>query len=241
MAASDVIDLRRNGRRFFLLTALVFPLVMLAGFGRTYYLKGLFDSPPVPSMLVHVHGLLMAAWIVLFVVQVGLVSASRVTTHRRLGMFGVGLGAVMIPVGILTAVAAAKYGSAATPPNIPPLTFLVVPVFDMLMFAGLFGAAVYYRRQPANHKRLILLTTLNFFPPAIARLPLAFIAAAGPLAFFGIPDLLAMACVGVDARKNGKVNVAFLVGTILFIASHPVRLLLGGTAVWLRFAGWLAG
>jgi hypothetical protein len=108
----------------------------------------------------------------------------------------------------------------------------------MAVFTVLFGAALHYRRRPAEHKRLILLTVLNFFPPAIGRLPLAFIAAAGPLAFFGIPDLLAIVFVIVDARRNGKVNKIFLWGAILLIASHPLRLLLGSSGIWMRFATW---
>lgn len=239
MAVSELIDRRQWERRVFLVVALLFPLVVVAGFARTYYLKGLFDLPPVPSALVHLHGLLMTAWIVLFVTQVWLISSRRVKTHQQLGIAGVGLGALIIPVGLFTAVAAAKFGSRSTPPDIPPLVFMVVPFVDMLIFAILLGAAVYYRKRPAHHKRLILLTTLNFLPPAIARLPVAAIAAAGPLAFFGIPDLLAIIFVIGDTWKHGKLNKVFLSGAILLIASHPLRIMLGGTQLWLRFATWL--
>ena len=51
--------------------AAVFALVVLAGFARTYYLKVLFGTPPLPSTLVHVHGLVMTSWVILFAVQVG--------------------------------------------------------------------------------------------------------------------------------------------------------------------------
>lgn len=239
MAVTAIIERRQSERRFFFLVAVLFPLIVLAGFGRTYYLKGLFDSPPVASTLVHLHGLLMTAWIVLFITQVWLISSRRVKLHQQLGIGGALLGVLMIPVGLVTAVAAAKYGSASTPPGIPPLVFMVVPFADMLMFAICFGGALYYRRRPAEHKRLILLTILNFLPPAIGRLPVGFIAAAGPLAFFGIPDLLAIILLIVDTRKNGKLNRVFLAGTVLLIASHPLRIMLGGTALWLRFATWL--
>jgi hypothetical protein len=68
------LDRRLFDRRLFLATAILFPLIVLVGFGRTYYLKGLFDTPPLPSGLVHLHGLVMTAWVVLFVVQVRFVS-----------------------------------------------------------------------------------------------------------------------------------------------------------------------
>jgi hypothetical protein len=237
MAVSALGDSRHSERRLFRLVAVLFPLVVLAGFGRTYYLKPLFASPPVPSALVHLHGLLMTAWILLFVTQVWLVSSRRVKTHQRLGIGGALLGAIMIPVGLATAVAAAKYGSTSAPPDIPPLVFMVVPFADMVVFAILFGAAISYRRRPADHKRLILLTILSFLPPAIARLP--GVAAAGPLAFFGIPALLAITILIIDTRHTGRLNTVFLYGTLLLVASYPLRLMLGGTAMWLRFATWL--
>lgn len=190
-------------------------------------------------MLVHLHGLLMTGWIVLFATQVWLISSRRVKTHQQLGIAGAVLGALIVPVGFLTAVAAAKYGSSSAPQNIPPLVFLVIPSVDLLLFTTFFGAAIYYRKHAANHKRLILLTILNFLPPAIARLPVAFIAAAGPLAFFGIPALLAIILVIVDTWKNGRLNRVFLAGAVLLIASFPLRFILGGTELWMRFATWL--
>lgn len=239
MVVSRFPDARRSTRRFYLLIAVMFPLVVLAGFARTYYLKGVFGTPPLPSLLVHMHGILMTAWVGLFGTQVWFISSKRVRLHQKLGYAGIGLAALIIPVGFFTAVAAAKYGSAATPPGFPPLAFLAVPVFDVIVFAILFGAAVYYRKRPANHKRLMLLTVLNFLPPAIARIPLGFIAAAGPLAFFGIPDLLAIIFVIADTWRERKLNKVFLAGTILLIASHPLRIIISGTEAWMSFARWL--
>jgi hypothetical protein len=239
MAVNEVLDRRQFERRFFSGVAVLFPLAVLAGFARTYYLKGFFASPPLPSMLVHLHGLLMTTWILLFLTQVWLISSRRVKIHQQLGIFGAVLGALIIPVGFFTAVAGAKHGSSSTPPNIPPLVFMVVPIVDLLLFTIFFGGALYYRKQPANHKRLILLTILNFLPPAIGRIPVAFLAAAGPLAFFGIPALLAIVFVVVDTWRNGKLNKVFLAGAILLIASFPLRFMLGFTPLWLRFATWL--
>lgn len=240
MAVPSLAIRRQGERRFFAVIAAAFPFLILLGFGRSYYLKPLFVSPAVPSPLVHLHGLLMAAWVGLFITQVWLIRSHRVRLHQLLGLCGVGLALAIIPVGALTAIDAARHGSAASPPGIPPLVFMVVPMADLVVFACLFGAAIYFRKQPAEHKRLILLTMLNFLPPAIARWPLALVAAAGPLAFFGIPDVIALVCLVVDARRNGKVNRVFLAGTVLLIASHPLRLLVGSSEPWVRLAGWLA-
>jgi hypothetical protein len=74
---NEGLDKRRFDRRLFMAAAITFPLIVLAGFGRTYYIGGLFDAPPLASMLVHLHGLLMSVWVVLFVTQVRFISSRR--------------------------------------------------------------------------------------------------------------------------------------------------------------------
>lgn len=236
---ADTLSRRRFDRRLYLAAAIAFPLIVLAGFGRTYYAKGLFASPPLPSALVHVHGLVMTAWVVLFVAQVRFIAARRVRLHQRLGYAAVGLAALLIVTGIPTALRAAKFGSAASPPDVPPLAFLAVPLFDLVMFAVLFGAAIAYRRQSAAHKSLMLLTAINFLPPAIARIPIPALQALGPLWFFGVPTVLAALVVVLDARRHGRVNWVFLAGTLLLVASYVGRLALMTTDPWLRLATWM--
>ena len=158
----------------------------------------------------------------------------------KLGMLGIALAIAILFVGFFTMISAAKYGSPSTPPNIVPLAFLAVPFFDLLMFAGLFGAAIYYRNRPANHKRLMLLTVLNFMPPAVGRIPIEFFQTLGPLFFFGVPAALAIGLLVYDTWRNRKLNVVFLAGALVIIVSYPVRIILSGTDVWMGFAAWLA-
>ena len=139
MPVKALIGQRESERRFSRLVAVLFPLLALAGFARTYYPKAFFHTPPLPSALgTPARALLMTARIVLFVTQVWLISSRRVKTHQRLGVAGVVLGALIIAVGLATAIAAGKYGSPSTPPSIPPLVLMVVPFGDLLMFAILF-------------------------------------------------------------------------------------------------------
>lgn len=236
MAVSNV-DIRGFDRRLYLLVAISFPLIVLIGFARTYYLRDVFGFPPLPSLLVHVHGVLMSAWVLLFVAQVWFISSKRIRLHQKLGYFGVGLGLLILLVGFFTAVAAAKYGSASTPPGVSPLAFLAVPLGDLLVFAVLFGAAVYYRKRPAIHKRLILLTVLNFLPPALGRTP--FLQPFGLLAFLGIPVLLALALLAMDLLVTRKVDKVFLAATIFFVVAEPMRIVVATTGTWMRIAEWL--
>jgi hypothetical protein len=239
MAMNPGIQTTGKDRRMYIWFAVVMPVIVLAGFARSYYLKGFFGFPALPSLLVHLHGIVMTSWVVLFVTQVTLVATGRTKTHQRLGMSGAVLAALIVIVGVLTAIAGAARGATPGP---PALQFLAVPLFDMLAFATLVGTALYFRRRRLDiHKRLMLLAAVNLLAPAIARIPLHFIETGGPLAFFGLTDLCLLACLGFDTIKNRRLHPAFLWGTLLIIASQPLRLMLSGTDIWLRFATMLVG
>jgi hypothetical protein len=222
-------------RRFFMIMAMVIALVVFVGFAPTYYLRAFYHADPLPSLF-RVHGLVFSAWIVLFVVQTALVSARRTDIHRRLGVLGAALALVMLVMGYLVAIAAARRGfSAAGLP--PPLVFLAVPFFDLVAFATLVGSALYLRQTPAAHKRLMLLATIAVLTAAIARLP--YVLPLGPLAFFGLTDLLIFAAMAYDRWTRGRVHPALLWGGLFLIASQPLRMAIGGTGTWLAFATWL--
>lgn len=239
MAVNKPFDWRQADRRLYLAAAILFPLIVLAGFGRTYYLKIFTGTPALPSILVHLHGLIMTVWIIFFIAQVWLIRTKKPKVHMNLGLFGIALAILIMVIGFFTGAGAAKHGSAASPPNIPPLAFFIVPFSDLVLFAAFFGAAIYYRKVPANHKRLMLLTVINFLPPAIARIPVPALTAFGPLFFFGVPTLIALGLVIYDTIQNKKLNRVFLIGSLILIASYPLRIMLSGTDAWMSFAAWV--
>lgn len=237
MAVNTTINrVRTRDRRLYTWVAVFFPIIVLIGFARTYYLKGFFGTPALPSLLVHLHGLIMTTWVVLFVTQVSLVATRRTKMHQRLGVAGGILAALVVIVGVLTARAAAARGAA--PPGVGALQFLVVPLGDMVVFAILIGTALYFRRKLETHKRLMLIGVVSLLTPAIARIPLSFIETGGPVVFFGLSDLCLLACVVVDTYKNRKLHPVFVWGTLLIIVSQPLRIMLAGTDAWMRFATW---
>jgi hypothetical protein len=239
MATNEQFDWRQSDRRVYALAAVLFTVIIFVGFARTYYLKFAFDAPPVPGLLVHVHGLLMTIWVGYFVSQVYLIRSKNAKMHMKAGVIGVVLAVAVIVVGFFTAVASGKFASTSAPPGIPPLSFMIVPLADLVIFAIFFSGAIYYRKRPANHKRLMLLTVINFLPPALARIPVEAIQSSGPLFFFGFPTVLALAFVTYDTWRNRKLNKLFLAGAILLIISYPLRLILSATDVWVGFASWL--
>jgi hypothetical protein len=239
MAMNPSIQTTGKDRRLYIWAAALIPVIVLAGFARSYYLKGFFGTPALPSLLVQLHGLVMTSWVVLFITQVSLVATGRTRIHQRLGVFGAILAALIVIVGVLTAIAGAARGATPGP---PALQFLVVPLVDMLVFATLVGTALYLRRRRLDiHKRLMLLAAVNLLAPAIARIPLHFIETGGALAFFGLTDLCLLGCVAFDTVKNRRLHPVFLWGTLLIFASQPLRLMLAGTDVWMRFATAMVG
>lgn len=229
--ATPSVSRRISDRKLYILVAILTPLIVLAGFARTYYLKGFFSTPELPSRFVHLHGIVMTLWIALFVVQVSLIATKRTRVHQRLGVLGAILALVVFVVGVLTALYA-----AARLATVSALQFLVIPLGDMVSFAVLIGLALYYRRRLEIHKRLMLLGALNVLTPAIARIPLDFIQNGGPLVFFGLTDLCLLACVAFDTFKHRRLHPVFLWGSILLILFQPARVLLAGTDVWIKFA-----
>jgi len=78
-----------NGRSrfddlFFPGMAVLLLATVFFGFARTYYLAGVFRAP-LPNLLVHIHGAVFSAWILLLIAQTSLVASGRVDLHRRLG------------------------------------------------------------------------------------------------------------------------------------------------------------
>ena len=236
MQASPAILRRRRERWFYISMAIAAVITVFAGFSRTYYLRPYFITAPLMPLL-HLHGLVFTSWLALFLIQTTLVAAHRTDIHRRLGILGGVIAGLMILIGPTTAVIRASQG--ATPvPGVSPLSFLVVPLGDMFVFAILVGAGFYYRRRAAVHKRLMLLATISILAAAIARLPFA-IMQAGPPAFFGITDVFVVACLLYDLITLKRIHRATALAALLIVASQPLRLMLGGTHAWLAFAGWL--
>lgn len=221
--------------RFFLAMSLVIAAIVFVGFAPTYYLRAWYHTEALPSVF-QVHGLVFTAWVVLYVTQTALVSARRTDIHRRLGLAGGALAVLMLVLGYLAAIAAARRGFS-TPGLPPPLVFLAVPIVDLIVFGVLVGAGLYLRRTPAAHKRLMFLSTVAVLTAAIARLP--YVLPLGPLAFFALTDLLIVAAMIFDRRTRGRIQPALLWGGVFLMASQPLRLFISGTDAWLAFATWL--
>ena len=238
--SADPLPVRRTvDRPLYTWAAVLAALVVFAGFARTFYLQGVFHGRAL-SLLLTVHGTLMTLWFTLFIVQVRLVAAGRTGVHRRLGAFGAVLLGLILVVGTLTAVDAARRGVTPTP-EVPPLSFMAIPFADLFVFAVLIGGALLNRRRPAVHKRLMLLGTLAILAPGIARIPVPFVQQGGLPVIFGLVLLGVILCIVVDTVRNRRLHPAFGWGGGFVVLSVPLRILLAGSSAWLKFAAWIVG
>jgi hypothetical protein len=155
----------RWDRNFFLFYVLLIWSGILGGFVPEIIGHINSSAPPYPPIL-HVHAVAFVGWIALLTTQVGFIRRGRHDLHRGLGAAGMVLAALMVIVGPLTAFAMQRY-HWGTPDSDP--TFLAIQLGDIIIFAGLAGAAFALRRDPSAHKRLILLATLHISNAGFAR------------------------------------------------------------------------
>ena len=227
---------RQGTRRFYVGVAIAVLITVFLGFSRSYFLKGYFGTPEL-SLHVHIHGLVFTSWVLLFLAQTTLVATGRTDLHRKLGMGGAVLAALLLIVGTTTAVLRVKGGGSSPIPGVPPLSFLAVPLFDMVVFAILISAGLVLRKRPDTHKRLMTLATIALMSAPIARIP--GVLRAGPPGFFGLTDLFIVAMLVYDLATRRKIHPATIWGGLVIVASQPLRLMISGTPAWLAFAGWL--
>ena len=227
---------KRRERLFYTGMVVAIVITVFAGFSRTFYLRPYFQTQPLIPLLV-LHGVVFSSWMVLLITQTTLIATKRTRTHMRLGIAGGVLASLMIVIGTVTALVRAKGPSPV--PDVNPLSFLTIPLGDILVFAILVSAAFYFRRRADVHKRLMLLATIGILPAAVARWPFAFIQQYGPLAFFGLSDLFIVPCLIYDFVTRGRPHRATVLGGALIVISHPLRLVIGSTHAWLAFATWL--
>jgi hypothetical protein len=160
-----------------------------------------------------VHGFIATLWILLFLTQTGLIATHRTDLHRKLGAIGIAIALGLFVTGWMMSVIVRGWTAR-----------LVFSAGALLMFAGYLAAALLQRRDPAAHKRLMLLATISVLAPAVSRLGLPFVAHNS----FG-PNLAVLAflvpMIGYDLwSRRGRLHPALAWGGLIFVAMLPARM-----------------
>src|SRR5690606_20229519 len=98
-------------RWFYSMASLSLLVIMVIGF-QWFYLQGKAYpgrplTPPIRTFVI-IHGCLMTAWILLAVAQPMLIATKRRILHKKLGMFGAVLAAVIVVAGLHIGIESAR-------------------------------------------------------------------------------------------------------------------------------------
>ncbi len=239
MATRD-ISAGTKDRLFYTLMGAAVAVTVFAGFARSYYLSHWLTPPartPEITPLLHIHATVFTLWILLQVVQPGLIALRRAAMHRRLGWFGAALALGVWLLGNLASIEAMEVGYKGVG---DPYAFYAITFFSMQAFGIIVALGIALRGNAEAHKRLMLLSSAAILEAAVGRLPLQMVVDTAPLSFYLGADLIILAGIVYDWRSRGRVHKVWLWGGGLLIASQVLRVAIMHTGPWLAFAHAMA-
>ncbi len=218
----------RKHHGYFVVFTIVFALIVLTGFSRTFFLPvahGTFSKP----LIVHLHGALFFGWTALLVIQAVLAATGRLKAHRKLGSVAAWLVLPMVAFGAVVAARDTVHDFRAGGGE-ADLAFFYGELADLAMFGILSGGAMLLRSRPEYHKRLVILGSLGLIGAAMGRIP--------EISGLGLYIFLALiASVAVyDVASRRSPHPATAIGAAVLLLLGLSEELIGNTAAWLRFA-----
>jgi hypothetical protein len=217
-------------RYFYLCMSLVLAALVVTGFGRTVSANLFHANPPRPFLL-WIHGVAFSTWVVFFIAQSALVRSGKVSVHRLLGWFGAGLAVVMVVLGCTIAVIMTRFDTFVLHQKDVD-AFLSIPFADMIIFGSCIGMAIYWRKKPEYHRRLVFIASCQLMDAAIGRFDFMF----NHNLFFPAVDCLIALGMVRDWVVDGRVHKVYL-------CALPAMIVLQSFAVytWRINPGWWAG
>jgi hypothetical protein len=209
-----------------------------------FALRGFVDYRAAPPIM-HLHGMIMVAWLGLLVTQAmlagnaGRTGRSTLAIHRRLGWASV----VMVPlmVGSMSALCLTALRLHIQPPFFTPGYFLATVHVGGLLFAFMVALAVSYRRRSDWHRRLILGSTILLTDPALGRvLPMPLIVPWGEWVSLAIQLGFVALILRRDRRTLGRAHPATVAVAMAVLLSHVLTELLAITPWWIDLARRIA-
>ena len=204
------------GRYFYFCMALLMAGLSVWGFSQTVDTRLLHAKPPRP-LLLWFHGAAFSAWIVLFIAQSALVRVRKVSVHRTLGWFGAALAATMVASSFSVSVVMVRFDRTALGKDVS--SFLSVLWCDMIIFGACMALAIYFRKRPEYHRRLVFMASCQLMQAAFVRFHY--------IGDHDLPypalDVLIVAGMLRDLVVDGRVNRVYLCFMMRAKSSSPPR------------------
>jgi len=206
---------------------------ILSGFGldMTRYMA----ETPAPPLILHFHGAVYVVWLVLVSTQIFLVEAGHVALHKQLGWAVAILSAAMVPLGVIAALV--DQARQVTHPDYAP-QFLSLEFEDMVGFSIFIIAGLLRRRDPAAHKRLMILSAVSLTDAGFGRLWSNGVKTVfpGPLGwwleyYWGIA-LLLIAMAVWDLWRRRRIHPTVLFGAAVLWSGEIIAMILNFSPWW---------
>jgi hypothetical protein len=200
---------------FYFAMSLLMTAVVVAGFSLTMGARIIHPKTPPPTIL-YIHAFVFWGWLAFFIFQSALVRTLNVRLHRTAGWFGVALGVVIPVLGIWTAITMNRIKVRVNhDPDVA--AFMLVPFLDIACFTTTFALAIYWRKKPEFHRRLILIASCALTAAAWGRFPGSFFQ--GNYFYAGV-DFLILLGVVRDWIVNRRVHIVYKYALPAFMATQ---------------------
>jgi Na+-transporting NADH:ubiquinone oxidoreductase subunit NqrE len=221
---------------FYFCMSLLIAVVVVYGFSHTVN-NNLIHAMPVRPWILWVHGIVFSSWVVFFIFQSALVRTHNVKLHRRTGWFGAGLGAVIPVLGISTAIVMDRFNFLHFH-LADAKTFFAIQAWDITSFTIPFWLAIYWRKKPELHRRLVLIATCVLTSAAFGRFPQI-----SDAWFYSGVDVLILLGVARDLIVNRRIHVVYRYALPALIAGQifAVQTWLHHPAWWVRVTNAIIG
>lgn len=240
MVTSTVNLIRKPKRSVYIGLSLLCALIVFAGFWPSYFESAVLGNVQHPT-IIHIHATVYVGWLLLFITQTWLAATGRVDLHMKIGNWAIYYGVLVILVGLMVTFGMFYLEVRADELAQTQTAFISSgPLLDMVVFAPFFGAAVYFRKVPELHKRLMIVATTSLLIAAVGRM--WFWGTPRPLlleyCLWTSPILVAMAH---DFARRRIVHPIYVTGlVVLAMESRIVREAIHETNTWIAFNAWLA-
>ncbi|MBW8813376.1 MAG: hypothetical protein JF588_08105 [Caulobacterales bacterium] len=208
---------------FVLILGMLVSAIAIYGFGHTVD-ERLIHFKTAPPPILYVHVAVSSAWLALLVVQAALVRSRSVALHRRLGLWGLALGAVVCVVGYITVIVLRR-ADVASGRGEEAVAFLAIPMLSLLMFAVPFSLAALWRKSSHRHRPLMVLATASLTAAAFVRFP----GLNHEIQPF-LTDGLMVAAAAWEWRLTRRLNPVYALGIPIVFASQVAAIWLITTA-----------
>jgi hypothetical protein len=224
---------------FYFWIALVMCFYVFGGFTLAAIQRWVTNDPTTMPPVVHLHGITFISWMTLLMVQTSLINVRKVALHRSLGTFGIALGTAVLFTGGLITMLGMTFGNPAGPFY---YDLMYLSVMALLGFGILFTLAIRNVRNPDNHRRLILFSTIPILPPGINRMyQVVFQLDWLPIvATYATMSAIAVAILAHEWRTSGTISATSKIGAGFVFVQQLLHWPIANSAAFADLARFLA-